>query len=627
MPTGSPAQRPASVDSSPAVKLRGRARKSTGATRRTVSAHIQYELLPAYTTTARTTRPRRKALCVDGEVATSKSSRNLSYPGERLQKSNTVPRRNKLTTATNENRCYGSYSKPAHQDHHGNQQRDVTQGMTAYQLVGYRAGSLPPQLRAFSPTQVTTTPYSTPDEYSTFPKHYTQRNYNVNHHLEQQGRVRSKSYHPDSGSGLLHAGHYQPDLTYPIERTVRFKKDNTYQPNNVKQIYNPSIQSNLYTDVNDNLVPRSSTSYGSYPTEGTLQGRKQPYPSASDGAYPYTGLHVNTGYASPTSGGGPHGSGSSHSSPHEIYTPFSTHSEGSMPSPRAHSTPKREGSQPLLSDLDLDRYISPQALYAHLSNTDLAGLPGQKKVPPQRPQALEHYPRPEDIYTLPVRRSGTPGPSSRTPQNYTQENGYEIPIKISYSSPHGSCPPGASSRDGSHLHQVSNPYGSPKTLERQTSSDNPQPYSLYGSLQQRSHGVQGPGSYKSPQTQYVQAGRLVEDPHGAEGPGNYRSSQAQYVHSGRLDDPHGIQGPVSYRSPQAQYVHAGRLVDEPWVEETFNHWDPDGSIHRMHSSSFHWGIFPHYTGDVTTPVSLPRNINFVAIVKQIGFIVFCISLQ
>ena len=610
MPTGSPAQRPASVDSSPAVKLRGRARKSTGATRRTVSAHIQYELLPAYTTTAKTTRPRRKARSVDGEVATSKSSRNLSYPGERLQKSNTVPRRNKLTTATNENRCYGSYSKPAHQDHHGNQQRDVTQGMTAYQLVGYRAGSLPPQLRALSPTQDTITPYSTPDEYSTFPKYYTQRNYNVNNHLEQQGRVRPKSYHPDSGSGLLHAGHYQPDLTYPSERTVRFKKDNIYQPNNVQQNYNPSIQSNLYTDVNDNLVPRSSKSYSSYPTAGTLEGRKQPYPSASDGAYPYTGLHVNTGYASPTSGGGPHGSGSCHSSPHEIYTPFSTHSEGSMPSPRAHSTPKREGSQPLLCDLDLDRYISPQALYAHLSNTDLAGLPGEKKVPPQRPQALEHYPRPEDIYTLPVCRSGTPGPStradSRTPYNYTQENGYEIPIKISYSSPHGSCPPGASSPDGNHLHQASNPYGSPKTLERERprtiQRDNLEPYSPYGTLYQRPHGVAGPGSYKSPQTQYVHASRLVDDPNEAEGSGNYRS-------------------------PQGHYVHSGRLLDEPWVEEMFNHWDPNGSIHRMHSSSFHWRIFRHYTGDVIVSVSIPRNINCVTMVKQIGFVVFCISLR
>ena len=474
MPTGSPAQRPASVASSPAVKLRGRARKSTEAARRTISTHIQYELLPAYTTTPKTTRSRRKTRRVEREAAASKSSRNLSYPGERLQESNTVPRRNKLTTATNENRYYGSYNQPGYQDHHRNQQHDVTRGMTAYQLVGYRAGSFPPQLRDLSPTQVTTAPYSTPDKYNTFPKHYTQRNYNVNHPPEQQGRVRPKSYHPDSGSGLLHAGHYQPNIAYPSEGAVPIKKDNTYQPNNVQQNYSPSIQNNLYTDVNDNLISRSY-GYGSYPTEGTLQAGKQPHPSASDDAYPYTGLHVNTGY-------GPHGSGSSHSSPHEIYTPFSTHSEGSMPSPRAHSTPRKEGFQPLLSHLDLDRYVSPQALYAHLSNTDLAGFPGQGKSQTPKPQALETYPRPEDIYTLPARRSGTPGPStradSRTPYNYTQDNGYEIPIKISYSSPQGSSPPRARSPDGSHLHQVSNPYGSPKTLERQrprtSPSDNPQ---------------------------------------------------------------------------------------------------------------------------------------------------------
>ena len=583
MPTGSPAQRPASVASSPAVKLRGRTRKSTGATRRTVSAHIQYELLPAYTTTPKTTRPRRKTRSVEREAAASKSSRNLSYPGERLQESNTVPRRNKLTTATNENRYYGSYNQCGYQDHHRNQQDDVTRGMTAYQLVGYRAGSFPPQLRDLSPTQVTTAPHSTPDEYNTFPKHYTQRNYNVNHPPEQQGSVRPKSYHPDSGSGLLHAGHYQSNIAYPSERAVPIKKDNTYQPNNVQQNYNPSIQSNLYTDVNDNLVSRSYD-YGSYPTEGTLQARKQPYPSTSDGAYPYTGLHVNTGYASPTSGGGLQTSGSSHSSPHEAYTPFSTHSEASMPSPRAHSTPRRERSQPLLSHLDLDRYISPQALYAHLSNTDLAGSLGQGRSPPPRPQALETYPRPEDIYTLPVRRSGTPGPSTRadshTPYNYTQENGYEIPIKISYSSPRRSSPPGTSSPDGSNLYQVSSPYGSPKTLGRERPRTNPcgdpQPYNPYGTLYQWPHGVEGPGRYKSPQT---------------------------------------------------QYVHAGRLVDEPWVEETFNHWDPDGSIHRMHSSSFHWRIVPHYTGDVTTSASIPRNINCVTMGKQIGFVVFCISLR
>ena len=593
MPTESAAQRPASVTSSPAVKHRGRARKSTGATRRTVSAHIQYELLPAYTTTPRTTRPRRKNRSVEGEAATSKSSRNLSHPGERLQESNTVPRRNKLTAATNENHYYGGYNQPGYQDHHGNQQHEVTQGMTAYQLVGYRADSLPPQLRALSTAQGTTTPYSTPDEYNTFPKHYIHRNYNANHPPQQQGRVRPKSYHPDvrpksyhpdTGSGLLRAGHYQPDISYPSEGAVPIKKDNTYQPNNLQQNYNPSIQNNLYTDVNDKLVPRSSTSCRSYPTEDTLQGRKQPYPSPTDGAYPYTGLHANTGYASPTSGGGPHASGSSHSSLHEAYTTFSTQSELSMPSPRAHSTPRRQGSQPLLSHPDLDRYISPQALYAHLSNTNLAGYPGQGKSPPPKPQPLEPYPMPEDIYTLPVRRSGTPGPiirpDNQTPYNYTQDNSYEIPIKIPYSSPRGSSPPGASSPDGNNLHKISNSYGRPKTLERQrprtSSSDNPKPYSLYGSLQQRSHGAEGSGSY---------------------------------------------------RSPQAQYVHAGRLLDDPWVEETFNHWDPDGSIHRMHSSSFHWRIFPHYTGDVTTSISIPRNINFVAIVKQIGFIVFCISLQ
>ena len=577
MPTGSPAQRPASVASSPAAKLRGRARKSTGATRRTVSAHIQYELLPACTTTPKTTRPRRKTRSVEREAAASKSSRNLSYPGERLQESNTVPRRNKLTTATNENRYYGSYNQPGYQDHHRNQQYDVTRGMTAYQLVGYRAGSFPPKLRDLSPTQVTTTPYSTPDEYTTFPKHHTQRNYNVNHPPEQQGRVRPKSYHPDSGSGLLHAGHYQPNIAYPSEGAVPIKKDNTYQP---------------------------------YHTEGTLQARKQSYPNTSDGAYPYTGLHVNTGYASPSSGGGPLESGSSHSSPHEAYTPFRTYSEASMPSPRAHSTPRREGSQPLLSHPDLDRYVSPQALYAHLSNTDLAGYSGQGRSPPQRPQTLEHYPSPEDIYTLPVRRRGTPGPSTtaenETPYNYIQDNGYEIPIKISYCSPRGSSAPGARSPDGSNLHKISNSYGSPKTLERQrprtSPSDNPQPYSLYRSLQQRSHGAEGPGNYLSPQAQYVPPGR-------------------------QLDDPHGIQGPGSYRSPQAQYVHASRLLDDPWVEETFNHWDPDGSAHRMHSSSFHWRIFPHYTGDVTTSVSIPRNINCVTMVKQIGFVVFCISLR
>ena len=427
--------------------------------------------------------------------------------------------------------------------------------MTAYQLVGYRAGSLPPQLRAVSPAQGTTTQYGTPDEYNTCPKHYTQRNHNTTHPKERQGRVRPKSYHPDSTSVLLHAGHYQPDFSYHREGTVSFDENITYQPNNIQKNCNPRIQNNVYTDVNENLVPRSSTSYGSYPTEGTQQARKQPYPSAADSPYPYTGLHVNTGYASPTNGGGLHGGGSSHSSPHEIYTPFSTHSEGSMPSPRAHSTPRREGSQPVLSYMDLDRYISPQALYAHLSNTDLTGSPGQGKSPPQIPKAQESYPRTEDIYILPARRSGTPGPSTRahnqTPYSYTRDNGYEIPIKISYSGPHGSSPPGTNGRDGSSLYSVSNQYRSPKIQEREgpqaSPCDNAQQYSPYRTLHQRS-------------------------PHGR------------------------VQGPGSYRSPQAQYVHAGRLVDEPWVEETFHHWDPDGSIHRMRSSSFHWRIFPHYTG-------------------------------
>ena len=160
-------------------------------------------------------------------------------------------------------------------------------------------------------------------------------------------------------------------------------------PSRRTTLINPTTYNRTTTQVfKVTSTPMSTTTwflrsygYGSYPTEGTLQARKQPYPSTSDGAYPYTGLHVNTGYASPTSGGGLQTSGSSHSSPHEAYTPFSTHSEASMPSPRAHSTPRRERSQPLLSHLDLDRYISPQALYAHLSNTDLAGSPGQGRSP------------------------------------------------------------------------------------------------------------------------------------------------------------------------------------------------------------------------------------------------------
>ena len=84
------------------------------------------------------------------------------------------------------------------------------------------------------------------------------------------------------------------------------------------------------------------------------------------------------------------------------------------------------------------------------------------------------------------------------------------------------------------------------------------PTTLTGPCTNGRTGFEGPGRYKSPQTQYVQAGRLVDDPHRAEGPGNYLSPQAQYVYPGRqLDDPHGIQGAGSYRSPQAQYVHTG----------------------------------------------------------------------
>ena len=563
MPTGSPAPRPASVATSPAVKIRGRARNSTGAARRTVSANIQYEVLPAYTRTTRTTRPRRKTRSVEGG-AMSKSTRTLSYPGERIQESNTVPRRNKLTTETNENRYYGNYGQPGYQGHHGNQQCDVTRGMTAYQLVGYRAVSLPPQQRALSPSKGITNPYGTPDGYSTVPKQYTQTNYNENHLSKRQERVRPKSYHSDSVSEFLHAGHYQPDLSYPRNEPMVLKKDNTYHPNNTRESYNQSIQSNPNTDVNDNLVSRSSTIYGSYPTGGTLQA----YPSTTDGTYPYTDLHVNTGYTSPTTGGGPHGGSSSHSSPHDVSAPFSTYSEGSMPYPRAHSTPRarahgtssREGSQPLLSHPDLSRYVSPEALFAHLSKTDLAESLEQERSPPTRPKMLETYPSPEDIYTLPVRRSGTPGPGTRaenkTPYNYTQKNGYEIPIKISYSSPSGSSPPEANSRYESSLYPISSPCGSPQTsslyptMDKQyTGTDSTQSHSPYRTLQQRPHRIQGLGSYWS---------------------------------------------------PQAQYVHAGRLVDDPYLEETYNHCDPDGSIHRMHSSSFHWQIFPHYTGDLNS---------------------------
>ena len=582
MPTGSPAPRPASVASSPTVKHRGRTRNSTGATRRTLSAHIQYEVLPAYTSTPRTRRPQRKIRSVGGE-AVSKSARTLSYPGERIQESNTVPRRNKLTTETNENRFYRNYGQTGDQGHHGNQQRDVTRGMTAYQLVGYRAVSLPPQQRALSPIQGTTNTHGTPDGYSTVPRQYPQRTNTANYPSEQQGRVRPKSYHSDSVSQLQHAGHYQPDLSYPSKEAMVLKKD-TNQPNNTQQSYNQSIQSNLYTNANDNLVSRSLRTYESYPTGGTLQA----YPSTADGTYPYSGLHVNTGYSSPTTGGGPHRDSFSHSSPHEIYTKFSTHSEGCMPYPQAHSTPsakahgtpKREGSQPLLSHSALDRYVSPQALFAHLSNTDLPGSLQQEGSPPMRPRTLETYPNPDDIYTLPVRRSETPGPGTpakdRAPHSYTQENGHEIPIKISYSSPRESDPPETISANGNRLYPVSSPDGSHQmsslypTMDRQYPGTNSaQPYNPYRTLQQR---------------------------------------------------PHGMQGPETYWSPQAQYEHAGRLVDDPYMEEAYHHWDPDGSIHRMHSSSFHWNIFPHYTGDVTTSVLIRRNV--VNVVKLIDFAKF-----
>ena len=492
MPSGSS---PTRVSSSPAVKTRGRSRGNTGVTRRTVSAHIEYEVLPAYTSTPRPARTKRKTRSV--EAGATASTRPKSHQRDKEHESNTVPRR-KQQTGVGSNRHHRNQIHPRHKSYHGDQLNSGPK-LEAYQ-PGLRAASVPPERTALSPNRAAATGNLGP--YGTFPRNRGRGN---NAYPYTTGGQRA--IYPDPVSELLHAIH-PPDLIYPHKGSVSFKSSSTPQQS-IQENHYPSILNNQYTDANDNVIYPYNASNGSYATPGSLNSQSGISPT--EALYPYPGLHVNTG------------------NHHEVYVPRDTHSEGFLPSPREseiYPYARRQGSQPLLSEA----FDSRGALYAQIGPRT-GDRSDQQGTPPTRPQRLDIYPSPEPVYSQPMRRNQAAYPNQ-------SGNAY---------SPYG-------------YHQQYTPEGHELAYVSPTGGST--------------------SSYTSPPT-----GSPLQD---------YGSSPYSTLQSTTS----------SYRSPQAQYEHKGKLIDESHAEDIHNHWEPDGTLYRTHWQSYHWRIFPYYTGWVLPKYSL-----------------------
>ena len=474
MPSGTQAR----GGSSSAVRSRGSFRGTRAAPKGTGSTRVEYEILPAYTSTPLPVRLREKPRRSEGgKVATA---RPLSYSGESLNLFTVTPRQQ---TAVDDHGYLGDYGSHRYPAHRGNQ-REAVAVMEPYQ-PGLRGFSLPPEPRITTPTAVAVTPYTNPSRYNTYPTYHGQDNNNISRYT-----TGSNSVYRDPVTELLHAVH-SPDLIYPSEGSIYFKKDQNPQPFIQEKPYS-NIPDNLCTDENDNLIYPIHEGSSPYPYTGGNNSFPSP---GSNGSSPnlfqssqlyrrpqndctYPGVHFNAGpspfYADP------HKSASYPINPHEIYAGLNSHSGESQPSTRAYepqhspgSQSRRKDGQPCLPDFD--RCASQQTFYRQLNPRTRDA--SREKDLPSSTHTFEYYPCTDQLSSQPGRRAYVSHPSQ-------ERNSHSLYSHIQHPRALGTdTHPNSPDHNYYPSPQVHNPYPSLKSLR----------------------------AYQSPQAQFVNEGHLVDE--------------------------------------------------------------------------------------------------------------------